>query len=125
MLNIYGLNYCADHTNGLIYEYSLDIYTDNGDPIIKERDTAVIHGGLFGVPGKKLFFDEVEFIIVAGQTEVAGTGLGPQPLPPETPALTDCNDIWQIGTLTPDLHVGGQDFVTGIWNKNLIIGTGL
>ncbi|MBU8921791.1 MAG: packaged DNA stabilization protein gp10 [Bacteroidales bacterium] len=79
MIHMYGLNYCADHTNGLLYEYSLDIYSDNGEPIIKQRDTAVIHGGLFGVPGKKLFFDEVEFIIVAGQTEVAGTGLGPQP----------------------------------------------
>jgi len=79
MIHMYGLNYCADHTNGLLYEYSLDIYSDNGEPIINLRDTAVIHGGLFGVPGKKLFFDEVEFIIVAGQTEVEGTGLGPQP----------------------------------------------
>ena len=38
MLNIYGLNYCADHSNGLIYEYSLDILSDNGDAIIKQRD---------------------------------------------------------------------------------------
>lgn len=124
MIHMYGLNYCADHTNGLIYEYSLDIYTDNGDPIIKQRDTAVIHGGLFGVPGKKLFFDEVEFIIVAGETEVAGTGLGPQP-PTEVIPLTDCNEIWQIGTIVPDLHVGGQDTVTGIWNGDVIVGTGV
>ena len=79
MLNIYGLNYCADHTNGLIYEYSLDIYSDNGAPIIKERATASIHGGLFGVQGKKLYYDKVQFIIARGETEVEGTGLGPQP----------------------------------------------
>jgi hypothetical protein len=123
MLNIYGLNYCADHTNGNIYEYSLDEYTDNGDPIIKQRDTAVIHGGLFGVPGKKLFFDEVEFIIVAGQTQVEGTGLGPQPPAPADPPLTDCSTVWDIGSLIPDLHVGGE--VAGVWNKDLIVGTGV
>lgn len=80
MLNIYGLNYCADHSNGLIYEYSLDVYSDNGDPIIKQRDTAIIHGGLYGAPGKKIEYNMVEFIIVSGQTEVEGTGLGPQPI---------------------------------------------
>ena len=88
MINMYGLNYCADHTNGLIYEYSLDLHSDNGDPIVKLRDTASIHGGLFGVPGKKLFFDEVEFIIAAGETDVAGTGLGAQP-EIETGTVTD------------------------------------
>ena len=79
---MYGLNYVADHTNGLIYEYSLDIFTDNGESIIKERDTADVHGGLFDVPGKTLFFDQVEFVIISGPAEVEGTGLGPQPTIP-------------------------------------------
>ena len=124
MINIYGLNYCADHTNGNIYEYSLDIYSDNGDPIIKERVTASIHGGLFGVPGKKLFFDEVEFIIVAGATPVEGTGLGAQPVDttPATPA-TDCNSIYGIGTLTPDFWTGGNTTET-VFTKDLIAGVG-
>ena len=108
MLNIYGLNYCADHTNGLVYEYSLDLYSDNGEPIIKQRDTAAIHGGLFGVPGKKLFFDEVEFIIVAGQTEVEGTGLGPQPIePPGICGSVDDLDRGQLLGPTP-LSLPGQ-----------------
>lgn len=75
---MYGLNYCADHTNGKIYEYSLDLFDDDGEHIIKERDMATLHGGLFETPGKRLFFDKVEFVIVAGDGEVEGTGLGPQ-----------------------------------------------
>jgi len=89
MIRMYGLNYCADHTNGLIYEYSADIYSDNGEPIINERTCAEIHGGLFGAPGAKLFFDEVEFIIAAGQTEVAGTGPGAQPQPAGDPVALE------------------------------------
>lgn len=123
-INIYGLNYCADHTNGNVYEYSLDIYTDNGDPIIKQRDTAVIHGGLFGAPGKKLFIDEVEFIIVSGQTLVEGTGLGPQPPITVTIPLTNCNEAWSYGVLTPDLHVAGMSDV-GVWDSDVLQGIGV
>ena len=79
MINLYGLNYCADHTTGLIYEYSPAVYTDNGEPIIKQRDTAAIHGGLFDVPRKKLYFDMVQFIIASGPGEVSGTGAGANP----------------------------------------------
>lgn len=107
MLNIYGLNYCADHTNGLIYEYSLDIYSDNGNAIIKQRDTAVIHGGLFEAPGKKIEFNMVEFIIVSGQTEVAGTGLGPQPIVDSRGLCGSTSDLTQ-GQL---LNVGGISLV--------------
>ncbi|MEE9579759.1 MAG: hypothetical protein V3V74_00395, partial [Nitrosomonadaceae bacterium] len=55
------------------------IHSDDGQPIIKERTTASIHGGLYERPGEKIFFDEVEFVFASGVTEVAGTGLGPQP----------------------------------------------
>lgn len=95
MLNIYGLNYCADHSNGLIYEYSLDIYSDDGEAIIKQRDTAVIHGGLFDAPGKKIEYNMVEFIIVSGETEVAGTGLGPQPSFPASGLCGTSEDLTQ------------------------------
>jgi len=84
IVNIYGLNYVADHANGLIYQYSPDIYTDNGVAIIKERDTADIHGGLFDVPRKMLFFDTVKIVIVSGPAEVSGTGSAPQAVYVET-----------------------------------------
>jgi hypothetical protein len=79
MLDIYGLNYCADHSNGLIYHYDPCTYTDNGEPIQRRRDTALIHGGLFQQPGRRMFIEEVEFIVGAGACEVKGTGMGPQP----------------------------------------------
>ena len=83
MINIYGLNYCADHTNGLIYEYSMDVHTDNGMAMVRQRDTAIIEGAMFDVPGARLWFDEVEFVIVTGETEVEGTGAL---IPSATPA---------------------------------------
>lgn len=75
---MYGLNYAADHTNGKLYEYSLDLFDDDGEHIVKERDMATLHGGLFETPGKRLFFDKVEFVIVAGDGGVEGTGEGSQ-----------------------------------------------
>lgn len=77
LLKIYGLTYAADHANGKIYEMSLDILNDDGQPISKQRDSAALHGGLFDLPGKRLFFDRVEFVIAAGQVDVQGTGQGP------------------------------------------------
>ena len=82
MLHIYGLNFCADHSNGLIYHYDPCHYTDNGAPIQRRRDTALIHGGLFQEPGRRMFIEEIEFIVGAGPCQVRGTGMGAQPQPP-------------------------------------------
>jgi hypothetical protein len=115
MLRMYGLNYCADHTNGKIYEYSLDIFNDDGEPIIKERDMATLHGGMFEVPGKRLFFDKVEFVIVAGAGEVEGTGLGPQ-----IPFASVINTVYILnGT---DSVINGTDTVI-LSNANVINST--
>ncbi len=114
MVRIYGLNFCADHSNGKLYEYSLDIFTDDGTPIVKQRDTAPIHGGLYGVPGKKLEFNEVEFIFASGRTEVAGTGLGAQP---------QTGDIGLCGTAADltqgDLIASGRSMFSGASVTNI------
>ena len=39
--------------------------------------------------------------------------------------FSNCNEVWEIGVLSPDLHVGGQDTVTGIWNGDVITGIGV
>lgn len=107
MIKIYGLNFCADHSNGKLYEYSLDIFTDDGTPIVKQRDTAPIHGGLYGVPGKKLEFNEVEFIIASGTTEVAGLGLGAQPIIADQGICGTDADLTQGQLLGVGLFVDG------------------
>ncbi|QNW97479.1 hypothetical protein IC797_05505 [Acinetobacter seifertii] len=57
-----GKHYVGDHTNGIIYELSLDAETDNGRLIMRERVTPVINP-----QAQRLIFDELEVLIQAGQ----------------------------------------------------------
>ncbi|MDI9691434.1 packaged DNA stabilization protein [Acinetobacter baumannii] len=57
-----GKHYVGDHTNGIIYELSLDAETDNGRMIMRERTTPVINP-----KGQHLIFDALEIFIQAGQ----------------------------------------------------------
>ena len=108
MLDIYGLNYCADHSNGLIYHYDPCTYTDNGEPIQRRRDTALIHGGLFQQPGRRMFIEEVEFIVGAGACQVKGTGMGPQPIIPVSGICGTASDltVGQLLNVSPLSLVG-------------------
>lgn len=57
-----GKHYVGDHTNGIIYELSLDAETDNGHMIMRERTTPVINP-----KGQRLIFDALEIFIQTGQ----------------------------------------------------------
>ncbi|MCM1964192.1 packaged DNA stabilization protein [Acinetobacter pittii] len=57
-----GKHYVGDHTNGTIYELSLEAETDNGRLIMRERITPVINP-----QAQRLIFDELEVLIQAGQ----------------------------------------------------------
>ncbi|CAM0676497.1 packaged DNA stabilization protein [Acinetobacter baumannii] len=57
-----GKHYVGDHTNGIIYELSLDAETDNGRMIMRERTTPVLNP-----KGQRLIFDALEIFIQAGQ----------------------------------------------------------
>lgn len=67
----YGKHLFADHTNGEVYELDFDTHTDNLATVERKRITANIHGGLFGVPGAKVYFNKVEFDMEVG---VGGSG---------------------------------------------------
>jgi len=112
MLNIYGANYCADHTNGKIYEYSLGVYSDAGEPIINQRDTASLNGYLLGSPGAKIYIDEVEFIILSSAVE-ATVGLGPLPAPVATGICGTAADLTQGELLTIHIQRPSPNTVTG------------
>ena len=71
---VYGKNIIQDSFNGRLYELDFDTFTDNTRVIQRRRTTAVIHGGLYGFPGKEIFFDKVEFVIQTGVGVVDGQG---------------------------------------------------
>ncbi len=68
----------GDERNGNIYELDPDTYTDNGDAIVRVRDTGVIHGALFGAPGKKIWMNSFELIMETG-AGIIGSGQGSDP----------------------------------------------
>lgn len=74
----YDKNLVQDHSNGKMYEMDFETFTDNGEVIQRVRSTATIHGGLYGAPGKEIFFDRVEFILQTGEGLATGQGSDPQ-----------------------------------------------
>lgn len=68
----------SDYRNGNIYELDDETYSDNGEEIIRQRDTAPIHGGLFGAPGKRVEMSRFELIMERGVGLLSGQGENPQ-----------------------------------------------
>lgn len=73
----FGKHLVADYQNGNIYELSDTTYTDNGDPIVRIRDTAPLHGGLFNAPGKEIEMSRFELIMQKGVGIISGQGSDP------------------------------------------------
>ena len=69
----------ADYQNGNIYELDEDTYTENGSEIIRTRDCAPIHGGLFGAPGKTLTMNRLEIFLETGVGLVDPSAQGYEP----------------------------------------------
>lgn len=67
----------ADYQNGNIYELDPNTYSENGNPIVRQRDTAPIHGGLFQAPGKTLTMTRFELIMETGTGILSGQGSDP------------------------------------------------
>lgn len=74
----YGKTIVADHSNGKLYTLDLDTFTDNGTAILRQRDTAPIHSGLYGEKGKRLFMSRLELIMETGTGLVTGQGADPR-----------------------------------------------
>jgi hypothetical protein len=74
----YGKHLMCDHSNGEIYELDFETFTDNLGVIQRQRDTAVIHGGLYQRPGQTIFFERVEFDLQVGVGINTGQGSDPQ-----------------------------------------------
>lgn len=74
----YGKHLVADYLNGNIYELSPTVYTENGETIIRVRDTAPIHGALFKQAGKRIEMNRFELIMETGVGLISGQGSNPE-----------------------------------------------
>jgi len=75
----YGKHIVEDYSNGNLYELDFDTYTENANAIVRLRDSAPLHGGLFGAPGRTLFMNKLEIILETG-VGINGSGQGSDPV---------------------------------------------
>jgi hypothetical protein len=66
-------NYIGDYQNGSIYQLDLNVYTDNGIPIIRKRTAGHIHSDR-----QRLFFHEFEIYLQRGIGLTSGQGYSPK-----------------------------------------------
>jgi len=68
----------GDSQSGNVYELEPDTYTNNGEVMIRLRDSFPLHGGLLGAPGKKVTMSRFELIMETGVGLLAGQGQNPE-----------------------------------------------
>jgi hypothetical protein len=66
-------NYIGDYQNGSIHQLDLNVYTDNGNPIIRKRTGGHIHSDR-----QRLFFHEFEIDLQRGIGLTSGQGSNPK-----------------------------------------------
>ena len=74
----FGKHLFGDFQSGNVYELDFDTFTDNGTTIIRTRDTAPLHGGLVGAPGKRIEMNRFELIMEVGVGLLTGQGSDPE-----------------------------------------------
>lgn len=76
-VNIFGKHLVGDYQSGNIYELDAETYTDAGETIIRTRDSAPIHGGLFQQDGRAFELNRLEIFLETGVGLVSGQGSDP------------------------------------------------
>jgi hypothetical protein len=77
-IDAYGKTFVADVSNGNVYTLDFDTYTNNGDPIRRERVTGSVNGDLVGKPGARLQMSKVKLIMETGIGLIEGQGDNPK-----------------------------------------------
>ena len=70
----YGKHLVADE-DGNILELDEDTYTDIGDAIVRVRDLAPLHSGMFGTPGRSITLTYLKLVM---ETGIGGVATNPQ-----------------------------------------------
>jgi len=74
---VFNKHIVTDFSNGNLYELSPDVYTDAGLPIIRTRDSAPIHSGMFGADNKEFEINSLEIVLETGTGIIDGQGSNP------------------------------------------------
>lgn len=77
-VNVFGKHLVSDYQSGNIYELDAQTHTDAGQPIVRVRDSAPIHGGLLKADGKEFEINSLEIILETGVGLTAGQGVDPR-----------------------------------------------
>jgi hypothetical protein len=73
----YDKHLVEDYQNGNIYELDFDIYNENGEIIVRQRDSAPLDSAIFGLAGKKVTMNKLILNIEAGVGLISGQGSDP------------------------------------------------
>jgi hypothetical protein len=74
----YGKHYVTDYRNGNLYELDPNTYTDNGQPILRIRDTAPITGKALGLSGNRIAVGRLQLNMQKGVGLATGQGSTPE-----------------------------------------------
>ncbi len=77
-IDVYGKTYISDVDNGSVYTLDLNTYTNNGDPIRRERVTNSVNGDLLGRKGSRVQMSKSKFIMETGVGLIDGQGDNPR-----------------------------------------------
>lgn len=76
--NVFGKKLVAEYNSGNIFELDPETYTDNGEAIIRTRDSAPIHSGLLGADNKEFEINSLELVVETGVGLLVGQGSDPR-----------------------------------------------
>ena len=75
---VYNKHLLADETNGNLYTLDINAYSNSTLTVQRVRTLASIHGGLVGLPGKRIQMSSFELIMKKGVGLITGQGEDPQ-----------------------------------------------
>lgn len=75
---LWGKHIVSDYRSGNIYEWDLKTFTDNGEPIVRERTTQPIYSDFAAQPDKAVFWNSIKLTVNSGYGLTEGQGVDPQ-----------------------------------------------
>ena len=78
-VSVYNKNIVDDYRNGNLYELDFNTYTNNGDAMLRVRDTAPFHSGIIGdAEGRDIVINRFELFMETRVGDLVGESHDPQ-----------------------------------------------